>query len=249
MLNQYLTDLTNLLQNPVSPAALYSTASLTRYLNIARGQVATEGECVRVIATIQTTIAQRNYNFSALNTGVVATTGIQGVMHVRRISYNVATGQKWFTPRAWEYFDLYHLNNPVPDSGAPTAWAQYGQGSAGTNTGSGASGSFYIDPLPDIAYTLNCDCVAYPQSLAADGDVEAIPYPWTDAVPFFAAYYAYLSSQTGARQADADRMYGRYQEFLSRARKSANPSVNRFAYEQSGDPTAPNKLGTQKVAG
>ncbi len=245
MLTQYLTDLKNLLQNPSSPTSLYDNTSLTRYLNIARGQVATEGECVRVIGTIQTTIGLRSYNFSALNIGVVATTGVQGVMHVRRINYNVASGQKWFTGRSWEYFDLYHINNPVPDSGPPAAWAQYAQGSAGTNTGSGASGSFYIDPLPDIAYTLNCDCVCYPQPLVTDGDVEAIPYPWTDAVPFFAAYYAYLSSQTGARQADADRMYGRYQEFLSRARRSANPSVNKFAYEQSGDPTAQNKLGMQ----
>ena len=48
---------------------------------------------------------------------------------------------------------------------------------------------------------------------------EAIPYLWTDAVPFFAAYYALLSAQAGQRQGDADRMFARYQEFTNRARR------------------------------
>jgi hypothetical protein len=62
-------------------------------------------------------------------------------------------------------------------------------------------------------------------------------------VPFFAAYYAFLSSQTGARQADAERMFNHYKEFLQRARQAANPSVNRSQYEQAGDPAQASKMG------
>ena len=243
MLTAYQTNLQNLLQNPGAPQQLYSLTNQTLWLNIARGQLAGEAECCRVLGTIQTVVGQRNYNFSSISTGVSATTGIQGVIHVRRISYNVGQGQQWIPNRSWEWFDLYHMNNVVPTQGAPTTWSQYGQGSAGTSTGSGASGSFYIDPPPNFVYTLNCDCVCYPIALVDDTTVEAIPYLWTDAVPFFAAYWAYLSAQTGARQADAERMYNHYKEFLQRARQASNSSVNRSHYEQASDPAQAAKMG------
>lgn len=249
MLTAYQTSLQNLLQLPGAPTTLYPTVNLDSWINTARGQLAGEGECIRSIGTISTVIGQRNYNFSALNFGSSATTGIQGAINVRRISYNVGTGTQWIPPREWEYFDLYHMNNPVPVNGPPAVWAQYAQGAATPATGSAATGSFYIDPPPDIVYTLNCDCVCYPIVLADDTTVEAIPYLWTDAVPFFAAYYAFLTAQTGARMADAERMYGYYKEFLNRARMMSNPSVNRSQYEQAADPASINKLGVQQPRG
>ncbi len=169
-----------------------------------------------------------------------------GVLHVRRIMYAVAQGFKWMRPRNWEWFQLYGLNNPVPDSGPPLMWSQFAQGAAGTNTGSGASGSFYVDPIPDFIYTLYCDCVCYPIALTDDSTVEAIPYLWTDAVAFFAAYYALLSAQTGQRTSEAASKYEAYQTFVERARKASNPSVNRYLYQQSQDPTLISKLGLQQ---
>ena len=248
MLTQYTNDTKNLLQSPTAPIQLYSTTNLTRWINIARGQVAGESEAIRVIGTISTVINQRSYNFSAINIGVPATTGAQGAMHVRSVTYNVGqntyglAGQQWIPPRSWEWFTLYHLNNPVPSVGPPTTWSQFGQGAAGTGTGSSATGSFYVDPPPDAVYQLNLDCVCYPIALVDDTTIEALPYQWVDCVPFFAAYYAYLSSQTGARQADAERMFNHYKEFLQRARQAANPSVNRSSYEQAGDPAQAAKM-------
>jgi|ERR1700722_6289215 len=248
MLTAYETNLQNLLQLPGAPVTLYPTANLDLWINTARGQLAGEGECVRSIGTISTVIGQRAYNFSSISFGTPAVTGIQGAINVRRITYSVASGQQWIPPREWEYFDLYHVNNPVPQPGPPIVWAQYAQGSATPAAGSSASGSFWIDPPPDAVYQLNCDCTCYPITLANDATIEAIPYLWTDAVPFFAAYWAFLSAQTGARQADADRMYNYYKEFLNRARQAANPSVNRSQYEQAPDPATINKLGVQRSA-
>jgi hypothetical protein len=251
MLTAYQTALQNLLQSPGAPIALYSTANLTTWINTARGQLAGEGECIRRIATIQTVVGQRAYNFSSLT---ISDASVAGAIHVRRISYNVGqnpqglAGTQWIPGRPWEWFDIYNLNNPVPIQGPPTTWSQFGQGSAGTGTGSGASGSFYIDPPPDIVYTLNLDCVCYPIALVDDTTIEAIPYLWTDAVPFFAAYYAYLSSQTGARQADAERMYGHYQTFVQRARQASNPSVTRTQFEQASDPAQAAKMGIKPAA-
>ncbi len=42
-----------------------------------------------------------------------------------------------------------------------------------------------------------------PQDLTADESVEAIPDPWTDAVPYFATHLAFLELQNG----NTARMY------------------------------------------
>ena len=254
MLTYYQTQLAGLLQNPGAPTSLYSTTDLNRWINAARGQVAGESKAIRYLGSLSTVIGQRNYNFSGISTGVAATTGIQGVIHVRSVMYAVASGYQWMRPRPWEWFTLYKLNNPVPVSGPPEVWSQFGQGSAGAGsitgigTGTMISGSIYIDPPPDLVYTLQLDCVCYPILLTADTDVEALPYLWTDSVPFFAAYYALLSAQSSARVADAERMYNYYQEFVRRARNAANPDVNSYLYQQSNDPVKINKLGLQKAA-
>lgn len=249
MLASYRTNTQSLLQNPGAPVTLYATGDIDRWVNIARGQLAGESEAIQVHGTIATVIGQRAYNFSSLNLGTPSVTGVQGAIHISRINIDVASGQRWLTPRPWEWFSQYHLNNPVPVNGIPTTWAQYGQGSAGTGTGSSATGTFWLDPPPDDVYTLTCNSVCYPIALVDDATVEAIPYLWTDAVPFFASYYALLSSQTSARQADAERMFGHYQTFVERARVASNPSVLRWQYKQASDPTQASKLGLKPAVG
>lgn len=246
MLTAYLTATQNLLQSPGAPSTLYTTANITTWINTARGQLAGEAECVRRIGTINTTIGQREYNFSTIT---FSDANVAGALHVRRLSYNVGTGQKWFRPRAWPYFDYFHLSNPAPVNGAPQVWAEFEQGSAGASTGSAATGSFMLDPPPDLVYVLNCDCVCYPIPLVTDSTVEVIPYPWTDAVSYFAAYLALLSSQTSARVADAERLFSYYTTFMQRARQFANPSVNRGLYAQSPDPTSIARLGLSQKGG
>ena len=252
MLTQYLAQTGLLLQNPSAPTTLYTTANLTSFINIARGQLAGEAECCRYLGTLTTTIGQRAYNFSSISTGTASVTGVQGALHVNSIRYALGDGYQRLQPEQWAWFELYALNNPVPTNGPPAYWSQYGQGGAGTGSitgiGSGTliSGSFYLDPPPDLAYVLTLDCVCYPQALAADTDVEAIPYLWTDAVPYFAAYLALLSSQTNQRMADAQRYFEMYKMFVDRARQAANSSITRYIYEQASDPTQINKLGIQK---
>jgi hypothetical protein len=250
VLTNYLNLTSRLLQNPPAPTSLYTTADLSLYINIARGQLAGETRCIRLpLASINTVIGQRNYNFSAINIGTPSANGIQGILHIRRIMYQVGQGYKWMEPRSSPWFDLYYLNNPVPVPGPPKRWAQYGQGASGvgsiTGVGAGtmASGNFLIDPIPDYVYGLFCDVVCYPIALAADTDVEAIPYEWTDAVPYYAAYMALLSSQTSARMGDAERYLNYYNMFVQRARNAATPDVNKYLYEQTPDPTALAQMG------
>lgn len=247
MLTAYLTDTRSLLQLPGSNStSLYSDSDLTRFINKSRGQVAGEAGCIRVIGTIPTIVGQQPYAFSAVNTGVPATTGVQGIINVQRLSFNSGNGQLWMTPRTWPWFSLYNLNSAVPQQGPPREWAQFGQGAgpSGVTNTSINGGTIYISSAPDDVYQINVDSVCYPIPLTDDTTVEAIPYLWTDAVPFFAAYFALMSAQTNARMADAAQMYkGHYQEFMDRARKQANPDVNRWMYQGSGDPAQGPKIG------
>lgn len=253
MLDEYITRTQRLLQNPAPATGLYSTTSVTDYINIARKQLAGEGECIRVLGTIDTVTDQRAYSFADIDIGVSATNGIEAVFNVRRINYGVGDGQAYVTPRAWEWFDQYCMNDPVPfgsdNQGAryPQVWSQYGQGGAAPAGGVGAyqSGSFYLNPIPDSVYTLYCDCVCYPITLVDDTTPEAIPYPFTDAVPFFAAWYCLLSTQLNARRADAEAYYGYYKEFLARARQLSNPTVLGWQYEQGQDPAQAGKAGAR----
>lgn len=246
MLAAYELQTQRLLQNPGAPQSLYAKSDIDSWVNTARGQIAGEGNAIRVFGTINTVVGQRVYNFSSINLGTPASTGIAGVIHVRSILYSLGTGQQAITRQGWEWFNWYYQNNPVPMPGPPQNWSQFAQGASGQGTGSAASGSFYLDNPPDLVYRLSCDCVCYPTNLVDDTTVEALPYLWSDCVPFFAAWYALLSSQTGARTADAEKMFKNYQMFLDRARQLSNPDPERWLYQQSGDPTQANKLGMQQ---
>lgn len=61
--------------------------------------------------------------------------------------------------------------------------------------GRGTGGSFYMYPQPSQAYQLEWDCQCLPSDLIDDNSPEAIPAPFTDAVPHFAAYLGYLELQ------------------------------------------------------
>ncbi len=253
MLTAYLARTNQLLQNPAAATQLYATADLTSYINQARGQLAGETECCRYLGTLTTQINVRNYNFSSIGLG--SGNGLGGVLNARQMLYAVASGYQWIRPRPWSWYFLFKLNNPVPQQGAPEVWSQFSQGSSGQGsetgigTGTMTSGSFYLDPPPDLVYSLLIDCSCYPSALAADTDVEAIPYLFTDAVPYFAAYLALMSAQTSIRMEYAQKMFELYQMFVDRANKASAPNVVRRLYERQPSPMTINKLGVMSKEG
>lgn len=69
----------------------------------------------------------------------------------------------------------------------PTFCSQFGQGNGG---------SFYAYPLPSQTYQWEFDCFCLPTNMTLDNSIpEAIPQPWTDAVPYMAASLAYMELQ------------------------------------------------------
>ena len=62
---------------------------------------------------------------------------------------------------------------------------------------------------------MDWDCICTPVVLVDDTTAEAIPYPWTDCVPYFAAYLALMNSR---RPEEAANMFKLYETFMKRAR-------------------------------
>jgi hypothetical protein len=207
----------------------FNPADLDFYINLARGQIAGEGECIRQYASLALNSGQQQYPFSDIMFPG-GSAGIAGVFNVRMANYFVASGQKRITAREWEWFNEHVMNNAVPVPSAPQYWAQFGQG---------ANGTLFFN-LPDTTYTLALDTVCVPTPLETDADPEPVPYLWTDAVPYFAAYTALLTAQ---QQDAALGMFKLYETFVQRARAAATPSVLPGQYPQQPDPFMAGRLG------
>lgn len=59
----------------------------------------------------------------------------------------------------------------------------------------GTQGDFYFYPLPSQSIQAEWDVQCLPSDLTDDQSVEAIPDPWTDAVPYMAAHLALIELQ------------------------------------------------------
>ena len=139
------------------------------------------------------------------------TSGVASILFVESIA--VSWGALKPTLDQWNWNDLQAYVRAYPIvSGQPAMFAQFGQG---------AGGSVYIQPEPTGALPMEWNCVCLPLDLAVDADAEAIPYPWTDAVPYFAAYLGFMNSR---RPEEAQNMFGIFEMTMKRSRAQSEPT-------------------------
>ncbi len=212
MLTFYQNLTQQLLENPVPATPLYSNANLTTYINLARSQLALDSECLHFAPSYLVTPDVQSFPFSAISSGV---SGVGSLISIQQIvGVNNAGFPIPVYSRPWPWFEFFYIAAGVaPPLGPPTEWAQLGEG---------ASSSVYLYPTPNIGYTLTIDGIFQPINLVDDTTVEAIPYPYQDAVPFYAAYYAMMTSQ---RTQDAEVMFQRYKEYVRRGRQISTSTV------------------------
>lgn len=215
-LADYIEQTRNLLND--RGVSFYSDADLTLWINIAREQVASDGECLRQPATIATVSGQRAYNWelATFAPAPAPSAGLSGILSVRHIARQIGDGpgQVKLFGEAWEWFRTYYVEQPAPVLGIPTRWATLQPGPTGT---------FWVDPIPDDVYTLILDPVCLPLDLTAVAGTppEALPKPWTDAVPYYGAYLALEKAQ---RTSDANGMFAQYRLFARRGTQMTTPT-------------------------
>ncbi len=149
---------------------------------------------------------QEVYPFSQVD--LTAFPGVESVYWVRRASIIFSNWR--YSTRVYSFttYNAQIRTFPFQYQYAPFFCAQFGRGT---------SGSFYMYPQPSQAYQLEWDCQCLPSDLLDDLSPEAIPAPFTDAVPYFIAHLGYLELQNfNAAQyylSLFDQYMGRYQKY------------------------------------
>lgn len=144
-------------------------------------------------------IGQEVYNFSSFDFS--GNPGVGAAYYVRSVAI-IYSNYRYVIPMyAFSIYQAYVRQYPFQYQYVPTFASQFGQGT---------QGSLYMYPLPSQTYQFEVDCLCLPTDLADNQSVEAIPDPWTDAVPYFAASLAYAELQDMNRSAGYLQMYEKF---------------------------------------
>lgn len=165
---------------------------------------------------------QEVYTFQSVNPIIQANNpGVSSIISLQSVA--VAWGSWKPVQRfmgAWSAFQAYCRAWNVGQENFPTVWSQYGQGE---------SGSIYLFPIPSVVAQMDWDCYCFPLDLNTDEDFEAIPHPFTEAIPYYAAYLGYLKAQNMEM---AEKMRQLYRENMAEARAFVSPAMVPDFYPQ-----------------
>jgi hypothetical protein len=177
--------------------------------------------CIRVIPQgTQTMPNQEKYPFSAWTALVQASPGVREIFAVRTLA--VAIGP---TPGAWkpvwnritwsDFQARFRIWNGawIGTISYPGYYTQYSFG---------VNGSLFLAPIPSQQQPMEVDCSCMPFPLMSDNDPEAIPLPWSDAVPYLSAFFCLMQQQ---RQQDAAGLMQLFQADLPFCASVVSPQM------------------------
>lgn len=213
MLAQYIDEVQSHLND--AGGQFFSIPRLTTFINRSRRRIAAVSGCIRVIPPgAQTKPGREVYPFSEWNALVQELCPqAQSILACRSLS--VGIGGSWqedvdgiwsVTNGTWKpmwrrlvwsdfqaRFRIYG-GTFYGTISQPGWYAQYGEGPVAR---------LYLAPIPSIAAPMEVDLTLIPKPLLTDDDPEPIPYPWADAVSYWAAVLAFWQQQ---RKEDAAAM-------------------------------------------
>lgn len=132
----------------------------------------------------QLNTGQEEYKFSDID--VTMFPGVASVYAIQSVSVIYADYRYSLPMYDFSTYQAKIRQYPFQYQYVPAFCSQYGQGT---------DGSFFAYPLPSQVYQWEFDCFCMPQDLVNDLSVEAIPQPWQDVVPYYAAHLAFLELQ------------------------------------------------------
>src|ERR1700690_2170281 len=210
MLNSYLTDTALLLNDPSNQ--FYSTTTLTTLINRARRWISVTSLQPRVLVSSLSTVAkQETYALTLANSAVAAVPGVAAPygtigIAVQQGNYFIALGRKDFPSFQADERILNQTLNNYPDR-----FSTYNRGQLQVA---------YMFPVPASINAMQWDIACTPINLFADTDVEALPLPWTEIVPFKAAQLAAITQQ---RWADAEGFGSQVETMMNEASAAEMP--------------------------
>ena len=223
MLAQYVTEVQNLLND--NQGQFHNIPTLTNYVNRARRRVASVSGCVRCVPKgTQTFPRQEVYPFSDwLPLVQDEVPGTESILLCRSLAMSI--GENSWKPMwrrvVWTDFQArFRIYNGTwfGTINEPGWWAQYGQGPAA---------KIYLAPIPSMQLPFEVDLTLVPCPLLTDNDPDPIPYPWTDAVCYWAATLALLQQQ---RREDAQAMAALFNSDMPMAAAVVCPTMIQNPY-------------------
>ena len=158
--------------------------------------------------------AQEVYTFQSVSALVKANfPGVAQIISIQSVAVSWGSWKPAMRNLPWSMFQAYCRAWNIGEQNYPTVWSQYGQGE---------NGSIYLYPIPSVLAQMDWDCYCSPIDLSLDTDVEALPHPFTEAVPFYAAYWAFMSAQN---QDAAMAMRAEYKNQMAEARSYVSPAL------------------------
>jgi hypothetical protein len=186
-LNAYITATQRLLHD--ANARFWSVAELTDYVNDARRKCALHTGCLRSLEDVTLTEDDETYD--------LATFTSLGERAIDMLNLTVIWGTQRI-PMLWAPWTVFNARYRmwVTNTQRPAIWSNYGT--------SPVVAKFYVQPVPDQDYDAQADIIYSPATLVDNSTVDDLGYPFTEPVPFYAAYLAKLKQQA----------YGEAQQFL-----------------------------------
>lgn len=237
MLAQYITEVQNHLND--SEGQFFRIPTLTNYVNRSRRRIAAISGCIRIIPPGTQTIPGKEVypfaNWNALAQEVCPQ--MQSILACRSLVVGIGGGWTQDADGTWAIrngswkpmwrrlvwtdfqarFRIYG-GTFMGSISQPGWWAQYGVG---------PMGALYLAPIPSIAAPMEVDLTLIPKPLLTDDDVEPIPYPWVDAVSYWAACLALIQQQ---RKEDAQQMALMFNDDLPMCASVVCPQMIQNAY-------------------
>lgn len=213
MLAQYRADTQNLLND--QGTQFFPLPTIDSYINRSRRRIAAASGCLRTVPPgVMTVPNQEVYPFANWDSLVqTALPGVQSILAIGGLS--IAIGGKWQQQPDGTWIIAGGAWKPswrrIVWSDFQARFRIYGRTFYGvlsepgwySQFGEGPIASVYIAPIPSQAMPMEVDLICIPQDLITDDDDEIIPYPWSDAVSYWAATLALLQQQ---RMQDAQVM-------------------------------------------
>lgn len=202
-----------------TPVAQGTTVSSYTGTTMVLGTAATaSGTFSFVVSPPNVTVA--NQEIYSTPTAICTTNGVKDVIGVQAVAVNWGSyGSNLYTAihTDWLTFQAYARQYPYV-TGNPWYWTRFENN----------KNSVYLRPMPSQAFPMQWTCTCSVVNLTDDSTAEAIPYSYTDAIPYFAAYLAFMSSQ---RKEDAQNMLAIYNLFCQTGRANFMSPVLDNIYE------------------
>lgn len=206
-LTTYLTATSLLLHDP--SFQYWPQSELTTYINTARNRVAQDTMCLRQLVGQSTgtliTLTEGT-DFYTPQTLLGSTYG-PNLIAVLGVAIWWGTMRIKLTYCSYTQFDA-NFRRYSTYQGRPVAFTRMGA----TNV--------VIGPPPDQAYSTDWDVTLIPNALVLTTDVEQIPVPYQEPIPYYAAYLAKWKEQA---QGEALLFLKQYNQILLWCMRSYNP--------------------------